>query len=74
LSRLGETSLRQESPINGTFQSPKTQQTTQPETTRLRMGVGTKRKASYLQKDKALKRPHVEEGDDFLLNEISLAA
>jgi hypothetical protein len=36
--------------------------------------VGSKRKANGLQKGKPPKRPSVEEGDDFLLNEISLAA
>jgi hypothetical protein len=50
------------------------QQTIHSDTTRLRKGVGTKRKAGGLQKGRASKRPYVEERDDFLLNEISLAA
>jgi hypothetical protein len=41
---------------------------------RTRKGVGTKRRADNLQESGAVKRPNVEEGDDFLLNEISLAA
>jgi len=52
---------------------PEVRQTTLPDTTRLRKGVGTKRKANGLQEGGASKRPYVEEGDDFLLNEISLA-
>jgi hypothetical protein len=54
--------------------TPEAQQTTHSDTTRLRKGVRTKRKAGGLQKGRASKRPYVEEGDDFLLNEISLAA
>jgi hypothetical protein len=54
--------------------TPEAQQTTHSNTTRLRKGVGTKRKAGGLQKGRASKRPYVEEGDDFLLNKISLAA
>jgi hypothetical protein len=53
---------------------PEVRQTSLPDSTRLRKGVGTKRKADGLQKGRASKRPYVEEGDDFLLNEISLAA
>jgi hypothetical protein len=41
---------------------------------RTRKGVGTKRRADNLQEGGAPKRPNVEEGDDFLLNEISLVA
>jgi hypothetical protein len=50
------------------------QQATHPEITCLRKGVGTKHKASGLQKGKTSKRSYVEEGGDFLLNEISLVA
>jgi hypothetical protein len=48
--------------------------TPHPETTRSRKGIGSKRKAGDHQEGRAPKRSAVEEGDDFLLNEISLAA
>jgi hypothetical protein len=49
-------------------------QTPHLETTRLCKGIGSKRKAGDHQEGRAPKRSAVEEGDDFLLNEISLAA
>jgi hypothetical protein len=54
--------------------NPEVRQTTLHGTAHLRKGVGTKHKADNLQEGGASKRPNVEEGDDFLLNEISLAA
>jgi hypothetical protein len=49
-------------------------QTTHPETTRLSKGIGSKRKAGDHQEGRAPERSVIEERDDFLLNEISLAA
>jgi hypothetical protein len=61
-------------PDQGGVLGSEVQQTALPDMTRLHKGMGTKCKASGLQKGKAPKRPSVEEGDDFLLNEISHAA
>lgn len=53
--------------------SPEARPATLLGTARPRKAVGTKRRADNLQEGGAPKRPNVEEGDDFLLNEISLA-